>query len=169
VQLLLTIQKIKKLIDGVEDAIAKYSNEEEWLIVGITNQAGVRHGFKTLESCIDEQLKTIKLLPQLFAVYFCPDDGETVHLVGSGKAGISSSSFDRRKPTGAARHLYYPYYSFRKPEIGMLQYATADMLGTTRIPEGSFMVGDRLEDKQCAKNAQIPFVWAHEWRGDTQN
>jgi phosphoglycolate phosphatase-like HAD superfamily hydrolase len=31
-------------------------------------------------------------------------------------------------------------------------------------PTEILMVGDRPEDEQCAKNANIPFMWAHDWR-----
>jgi phosphoglycolate phosphatase-like HAD superfamily hydrolase len=30
--------------------------------------------------------------------------------------------------------------------------------------EDALMVGDRVEDEQCAKNAGINFIWANDWR-----
>lgn len=70
----------QELIPGVENAIARYKG---WEIFGITNQGGVGAGFKTLNDCILEQAETMRLLPWIQSVCFCPDDGKTMYMVKS--------------------------------------------------------------------------------------
>ena len=53
--------------------------------------------------------------------------------------------------------------SWRKPEPGMLQHAI--QLFQVELEETLF-VGDRPEDEQAAKNANVDFMWAYEFFGD---
>ena len=138
----------QELIPGVMEAIARY-DLKEWKVIGITNQGGVGAGFKTLENCILEQRQTMKMLPTMDSVMFCPDNGRTMcYVPRQGEHSVITS---------------YDYGSFRKPGYGMIAFFK-QYSGEPR-PK-SLMVGDRPEDEQCAKNANIPFMWAHEWRGD---
>ena len=63
-------------IKGAKEAVRKYS-ANGWHIYGCTNQAGVAAGYKSLEDCLQEQFNTLKLFPQMEAVFFCPNYGET--------------------------------------------------------------------------------------------
>jgi D-glycero-D-manno-heptose 1,7-bisphosphate phosphatase len=135
----------QELIPGVEDAIARH---EGWQIFGITNQGGVGAGYKTLENCILEQQETLRLLPRpkMFRIYFCPDHGATFW----GVAPESAQEISTNRITS----------NFRKPGTGMIEYV---MLCSPKMEECLF-VGDRTEDQEAAKNANIPFMWAEDWR-----
>lgn len=141
----------QKLIAGSEQACAFYV-ASGWQIVGVTNQAGVASGKKSLQSCIKEQEYTLVLLPDIDAIFFCPD-------------------FEGKKCFGVTRHEVHNYSSlpesgtFRKPGAGMLKLAI-------RIyqAEQALMIGDRKEDKAAAVAAKIKFQHAQNWRqmyGDT--
>ncbi len=142
----------QKLIDGVKEAIAHY---KDWKIIGITNQGGVAAGFKTLENCIQEQIITLDLLPEMSCIYFCPDDGRTCWLVHD-KESHGKIDLD-------GRYAYLRGKNFRKPSPGMIDAAFANRNQNYRKYEFLF-VGDRPEDQQCAANAIIPFMWAEDWR-----
>lgn len=149
----------QELIPGVKDAIARYQG---WTIIGITNQGGVKAGFKTLENCIKEQTKTLLLLPQMRHIHFCPDDGETMYKVSSSGFAMKVTKDSFGGDVG----------NFRKPNTGMIFYALNAFKKIGEMNKDNFhefemiMIGDRPEDQECAKNANIPFMWAHEWRGD---
>ena len=133
------------IIDGVAEAIARYKND--WLIIGITNQAGVINQHKTLDNCIKEQQLTMQLLPQLYKVYACPDWGNTILIIDR----LYCSRFDgklnqRRDITDnqlIPSSLQYNYDSFRKPGIGMVQYF---MNSHSPISKAIF-VGDMESDR----------------------
>lgn len=136
----------QKLIDGATEAIARYPG---WTKIGITNQGGVAAGHKSLGDAIAEQLTTLKLLPQMQKIYFCSDfEGKEGYLV---------------KPTGKVTKVENPKYlgSLRKPNPGMLLLAQDSCLD---LIEEILYVGDRPEDEQAAAVANVPFMWAHEWR-----
>lgn len=140
----------QELIVGVEDAIAKY---QDWKIIGITNQGGVIAGKKSLENCFEEQRQTLKLLPQLQMILFCTDNGDTMFR-------LSQKMFKIHGIPAMTNHSNY-YGNFRKPNPGMAVFGLK-YYGET--PEQVLMVGDRNEDQQCAKNADIPFMWGEDWR-----
>lgn len=137
----------QELIPGVEKAISLY---HDYRIVGVTNQGGVAAGYKTLEDCFEEQKITLDLLPQMLMVFFCTDNGETFYRL---------SKYARecgKDPLLSCRSG--DYGNFRKPNPGMVNF------GKTLYPNSEYlMVGDRPEDKECAKNAEIPFMWANDW------
>jgi D-glycero-D-manno-heptose 1,7-bisphosphate phosphatase len=134
----------QELIPGVEDAIEKYA---DWVVVGVTNQGGVGAGFKSYDDCISEQHKTLSLLPLMERIYFCPDSkGEECWLVTREDNDRLIDSIGR---------------DYRKPGTGMIDRA---LFYLKESPTEILMVGDRPEDEQCAKNANIPFMWAHDWR-----
>ncbi len=135
-------------IPGAVEAINHYF-KDDWLIVGITNQAGVAAGHKSLEACIKEQQYTLKLFPQLEAIYFCPDyEGQLCYRVNRYKY--------------EQRHLWRDDINFRKPGDGMIFRAFIDFYGGH--PDEAWMVGDRPEDEEAATTAEINFMWADIWR-----
>lgn len=134
----------QELIPGVVEAIAKYST---WTVVGVTNQAGVEAHKKTLDDCIKEQMYTMQLLPQIQCINLCT--------TFNGSDGYRCYSYGDviNLPSGR---------NYRKPSAGMLMQFIEDYHS---LPlEEILMVGDRAEDEQCARNAEINFIWAEDWR-----
>ena len=152
----------QKIIDGVEEAIARYKND--WLIMGITNQAGVINQHKTLENCIKEQQLTMRLIPQIYKIYACPDWGDTMLIIDRLYWSIFDGKLkDRRDITDnqlIPSSLQYDYDSFRKPGIGMVQY----FINIHSPISKAIFVGDMESDQQCANKANIEFIWAEDWR-----
>ena len=137
----------QELIPGVKEAIARHHN---WLIIGVTNQGGVKAGFKTFDSCLQEQKNTLSLIPAMVKIFFCTDDGEGFYRLSKyGRAYDEPLFSDRHGDFG----------NFRKPNPGMVNFGKAFYPNTEYM-----MVGDRPEDQNCAKNANIPFMWAEDWR-----
>lgn len=138
--------KDQELIEGVEEAIARYASEG-WSIVGITNQGGVAAGHKSLEDAIAEQAYTLLLLPQIEIILFCPDfEGRQCWKVGGGSSGEVGYAF--------------PFVgTYRKPNPGMLELAQA----LYHNPQEILYVGDRSEDEQAGAAAGVRFMWAEEW------
>jgi D-glycero-D-manno-heptose 1,7-bisphosphate phosphatase len=150
----------QRLIDGVSEAIAHYS---DWTIIGITNQAGVAAGHKSLEDAIAEQQYTLKLCPWLDAIYFCPDfEGNLCFYVNKEERVVAV-----HEHWGKYRHMIG---SFRKPNPGMLILAVErflwNLMPISRKPNKEFVLyaGDREEDQLAAQAAYIPFIWADNWR-----
>ena len=136
-------------IPGAVEAIDHYF-QKEWLIVGVTNQAGVAAGYKSLEDCIREQLYTLKLFPQLEAIYFCPDyDGFSCYFV---------NRHEHKKNYSSQKYISS---RFRKPGAGMIRKAFVDFNAGA---DEAWMIGDRPEDEQAAAAAGINFMWADIWR-----
>lgn len=139
----------QELIPGTKEAIARYHN---WLIIGITNQGGVKAGLKTFDSCLEEQRNTLALIPAMVKIFFCVDDGE----------GFYRLSRYRDRPLFSDRHGAFG--NFRKPNPGMVNFGKA-FYGKAFYPGNEYMmVGDRPEDQQCAANANVPFMWAEDWK-----
>lgn len=125
-----------ELMPGVESIIMRY-REMGWLILGISNQGGIAHGFKTVGQNEREMMTTLKMFkPNPFhIVKFCLHDGK-------GKI----EPYNHRSLS-------------RKPDIGMLVLMETELweLGYIADWDNSLFVGDRPEDEQCAKNAGIKF------------
>ncbi len=140
----------QELIPGVQEAIARY---HDWKIIGITNQGGVLAGKKSLENCFEEQRQTLMLVPQMWMILFCTDNGDTMFRLSQRMLELHGMPiiFNRSKYFG----------NFRKPNPGMINFA---LKYSREKPEQILMVGDRPEDQQCAANANIPFMWAEDWR-----
>lgn len=151
----------QQLITGVKETLAFYKTEG-WTIVGITNQGGVLKGYKTIDNCITEQLHTLKIALYIEAIYFCPDEGDNVFCCEF----LSSPNLIRPQTianvTSHSRSREDKYDSFRKPSIGMIQLAKNNF--SSELIEDILFVGDRPEDQLAAQNADIPFLWANEWR-----
>jgi D-glycero-D-manno-heptose 1,7-bisphosphate phosphatase len=138
-------------IDGADRALANFA-QQGYKIAGITNQAGVDAGHKTLADCLKEQMHTLELLPQIERIYLCPDF-----------KGASLWEVDRFKKAHLSEFSQYFDLkgTFRKPKPGML-------LAAIRLyePELTLYVGDREEDEQAAVAAEMDFRWAWDWRAE---
>ena len=134
----------QEIIPGVHEAIARY---QDWTIVGVTNQGGVESHKKTLEDCIKEQVYTMELLTRMQCVNFC-----TTFNGSDGYRCYSNGSIINL-PSGR---------NYRKPSSGMIMQFIEDYHSLPLIE--ILMVGDMTEDQECAKNANIPFLWAEDWR-----
>ncbi|MBD1845713.1 HAD-IIIA family hydrolase [Cyanobacteria bacterium FACHB-63] len=134
----------QQVIVGADAALRAY--QDNWIIVGITNQGGVAAGHKTMRECIEEQQYTLKLVPQLKEIYFCPD-------------------FEGRKCFRVTRHNVHNhsqtrwFRQYRKPHPGMLKLA---MVRHNHLPEDCLYVGDRAEDEEAARRAGVAFEWAED-------
>ena len=137
--------KDQQIIAGADVKLRAYT--DGWIIVGITNQGGVAAGYKSIQTCIEEQQYTLELLPQLREIYFCPD-------------------FEGRKCFRVTRHNIHNHSKtkwsgqYRKPRSGMLNLA---MVRHKHIPSSTWYVGDRPEDEAAARRARVQFQWAEDW------
>jgi D-glycero-D-manno-heptose 1,7-bisphosphate phosphatase len=144
----------QELLPGVAEAIARYA-VDGWQMAIVSNQGGVEAGHKTLESAIVEmQYCLFSLLCDVcktpINAYFCPDKGSSCYMVEFG---------------GAKRvdHLF-PGQNFRKPGIGMIWLATYRVNKLFPEQVRALFVSDRPEDEGAAKAANVPFMWAKDWR-----
>lgn len=134
-----------EIIPGMKERILHYQSLG-YLVMGVTNQGGVAHSLKPYKQISEENHATAILLgfpdDVIFeAIYYCPYHEKGNH------------------PDFAFRSLH------RKPYIGMLCQIESDLINAEIIPDwdNSLFVGDRPEDEQCAKTADIPFMWAHDF------
>jgi D-glycero-D-manno-heptose 1,7-bisphosphate phosphatase len=136
------------VLTGVENALAHYS-KEGYLVVGISNEAGVGAGHKKLEAAFEEKQYTCLFLPPLKAIYFCPDFAGQVLCRADRDTAIEAKVESGK------------YSSFRKPGTGIIEYCLA-------LYEGDvgqcWMVGDRPEYEQVAEVRRINFIAADVWR-----
>lgn len=142
-------EPIEGAIESLESAY-----QQGWTIVGITNQAGVAAGHKSLKSAIEEQLKALEIFPRLFCIYFCPDFK-------------GQECFRVRKCSCVQIDELWPdlFLQFRKPNPGMI---FAALRAFASSPTDILMVGDRKEDEFAALNAGIRFLDASEFRSQYQ-
>ena len=127
-----------ELMPGIEDLIYAF-REKGYMIVGITNQAGVAHGHKTPDDVMNEIHHMFSLFKQ-------------------NPFNIIKACFHDGKGTVAP----YNYRSLhRKPDIGMLAMAEFDAFEAGYIIDwdNSLFVGDRKEDQACANNANVEFMY----------
>jgi D-glycero-D-manno-heptose 1,7-bisphosphate phosphatase len=147
----------QEIIFGVAQAIARYPNH---YVIGITNQGGVAAGKKSLDSAIAEQKYTMQLLPQLLEIYLCPDfDGNQCYKLVSVETNIRCAAVNFQEQESFLRCLG----QCRKPNPGMVEIAIAEISLKVNRKDCLF-VGDRSEDQSCALAANIPFMWATDWR-----
>jgi D-glycero-D-manno-heptose 1,7-bisphosphate phosphatase len=142
----------QELLPGVKEAFDHYK-PRNWKIIIISNQGGVAAGHKTFTDAINEMRFCMELLPDIQECYFCPDyDGESCYRVWNDDfINYNSESF----PVWELEIQK----QFRKPSPGMLKLA-AHIEAANKI----WYVGDRDEDEQAAKAANINFIWADIWR-----
>lgn len=125
-----------ELMPGIEKLIWMY-RDMGYLIFGISNQGGVAHSYKLpleIENELDRTLALFKQNPfHVVKMCYHMEDGNT--------------------------HPYCYRSMLRKPNIGMLALAEAECFkgGYVVDWDNSLFVGDRPEDEECAKNANIKF------------
>ncbi len=138
-----TIEDIA-LFDGVEERLWEY-RQKGYLLLGITNQAGVAYGYRTLQQVQAEIEATLNLF-----------QNNPFHHV----------QMSVLHPQGSLSPFNHSTL-LRKPEIGMLAVCEAEMFKQRMIVdwENSLFVGDRPEDQECAQRASIEFVWADQFFG----
>jgi D-glycero-D-manno-heptose 1,7-bisphosphate phosphatase len=115
-------------------------------IVGVSNQGGIALGHVTIEQCAAAMLRTHQLAEQLFdKIAWC-----------------------QHHP--AAERPEMARCWCRKPAPGLLLEAAYDLAAQHRRageiypPHMALMVGDRDEDHECARRANVDFLWAAQWR-----
>lgn len=120
-----------EFIDGVPEAI-KLLNDAGYLVIVVTNQAGIGRGYYTEEDMnilhryIDKQLK--KYGAHIDAYYYCPHHPEY---------GIGE---------------YKKECDCRKPRSGMLEKAIKDF---NIDINNSYIIGDKIWDMQAGRNIGI--------------
>ncbi len=128
--------------DDVEDKLWEYRNKG-YLIFGISNQGGVAFGFRTRELDLAILAETINKFDDnpFYVVKTC-----------------------YHHPEGDVEP-YCHRSMFRKPYTGMLAFCeiTAWSNGVIVDWDNSMFVGDKPEDRECAKKADIDFVPANEF------
>ncbi|MBW4675910.1 MAG: HAD-IIIA family hydrolase [Desmonostoc geniculatum HA4340-LM1] len=145
-----------KVMEGADKAVAHF-HRQGWTVIGISNQGGCSaidpetgKPRKSIEDAIAEMQFTMKLLPEIISIYFCPDfEGCECWRV----LQLSASEIGKEKPQFIG--------TYRKPSPGMILHN----LESIEVEE-CWMVGDRPEDEQCAVNAGagINFCPANVWR-----
>lgn len=120
-----------------EDKINNYK-DVGYLIIGISNQGGVSHGFK-LPIEIEHEMET------------------TLNLFSKNPFHIVKMCYHME---GGKIHPYKYRSMLRKPNIGMLAIAEMEAFEAGYVIDwdNSIFVGDRPEDEECAKNAAIKFI-----------
>lgn len=126
-------------------ALMRKAKAEGYRIVGISNQGGIALGHMTLETCAETMMRTHLLCDSLFdRIAFC-----------------------RHHPSAKEPEMAICWC--RKPRIGMIVetvLALAKQHNEYYPPAFGIFVGDRDEDRQCAKNAGLRFKWAADWRAE---
>lgn len=131
-----------RLFDDAEPTLWDY-RDKGWLVFGVSNQAGVAHGFK---SAAENDLE----IEAMFALF----KRNPFHIVkccyhdGKGKV----APYNHRS-------------LLRKPDYGMLALCEVEAFQAGYIVdwENSLMVGDRPEDEQMAQSAGIKFEWEYQF------
>ena len=138
----------QEIIPGADKAIAHFKNQD-WMLIGVTNQGGVAAGHKSIQDAIQEQKITLEIAG-LELIYFSPTyDGLECYK-------ITNQAIEVIK-----QYSVQEFGSFRKPGPGMLNLPLK-FLGVQ--PQDCWMVGDRVEDEQAAAAAGVSFCPADVWR-----
>lgn len=124
--------------------LMKRAKEDGWRIVAISNQGGIALGHMTMDECADTMMQTYVLCDGLF----------------------DKMTWCRHHPEAADPEMAVCWC--RKPLAGMVietALALSELYPDEYYPPHlGLFVGDRPEDKACAQNASLPFVWASDWR-----
>lgn len=153
-----TINRNKKgrpFIDKLEDIeiipgtteILSFFKDQNFLIVGCSNQGGVAFGYKTIDDVQEEMRLTNEMCDNLFDhIFYCPFHEDGLQLVEDEPINETTK--------WSMRSL------LRKPDIGMLIMVEASFYGNgvTIDWNSSIFLGDMWEDQECAKRAKIFFV-----------
>ena len=156
----------QRIMAGVHEAIAHHK-AQGYTIIGVTNQGGcdtinrnTGKPLKSLEDAIAEQQYTLSLIPEMKAIYFCPDMTGQICWVVDKKMIFKVSDLDTRISDSENRILTGNRI-YRKPGAGMIYRAANDFeIDLSR----SWMIGDRDEDEKAAIAAGVNFFWADVWR-----
>ena len=133
-----------KIYPGVGKAISLL-NKKNYLVIIITNQSGIGRGLikikelKNLHNYLKK--KILKYGGKIDDIFYCPFHPE----FGKGKYKKKSND--------------------RKPGDGMIKKAIKKWKINTKT---SFMIGDKISDKQAAKKAKIKFFYKKEKNLNTQ-
>lgn len=152
----------QKIIHPAQLAIQQ-AYQAGWDIKICSNQGGVAAGHKSLEKCFQEMHYCLELFPEISEAYFCPDFEGEICWYCWGECSEDFRIERKRSDSG-----WYPgtsiseFPSFRKPGAGML--LAAANLDYDHI----LYVGDRPEDQGAAQAANMRFMWAEEWRFNSQ-
>lgn len=115
-----------------------------WRIVGVSNQGGIALGILSFEDAASAVMETQRQARNMFD-----------------KIIICQHHPDAKDPE-------YARCFCRKPKIGMLVLAQNYLNETFRDecypPHLALLVGDREEDRECAKNGGVDFLLAKDWR-----
>lgn len=138
-----------EVFPGVVDLLKAYK-AKGWRIVVVSNQGGVAMG-KLAESTVNRIMaESVRLCANLLdRIIWCPH-------------------FPKAEGKTEEDTLELSVCWCRKPRVGMVM-ATVASLGDQYPnefyrPYASLFVGDREEDRLCAENANIKFMWASDWR-----
>lgn len=141
-----------KIISGADKAIAKF-HADGWFIVGVSNQAGIAKGYKTLNDTVAEMIHTLVLFPQITLIQFCPDfEGNKCY--AASHAGCCDLGVQCLDLIG----------TYRKPGSGMLHLTKRALEARTNKVTDMVMVGDRPEDEAAATGIGAKFYDAATWR-----
>lgn len=132
------------LLPNVEEKIWE-ARRAGYLIFGVSNQGGVAFGIKTFLDIEAELSATLALFQK-----------NPFHVVKQ----------CYHHPDGKI-HPYKYRSLLRKPDIGMLALCEVDAYDNGFVVDWprSLFVGDRPEDKECAKRAGVGFRWAWDFFG----
>jgi D-glycero-D-manno-heptose 1,7-bisphosphate phosphatase len=113
-------------------------------IIAVSNQGGIALGHLTVDACAEAMQQTHVLTGCLFdKVSWCSHHPDATH------------------PEMARCWC-------RKPSPGLIVKSALDLAarypGEIYPPYMGLMVGDRLEDQECARLAGLDFQWADDWR-----
>jgi len=144
--------EIKRFVNSAEDVELfrlmperLYSYKQKgWRIVGVSNQGGIALGIVTYDNVASAMSETQKQARGMFdKIIFCQHHPD-------------------------AKNPEYSRCFCRKPRIGMLvlaqSYLNYEHPDECYPPHLALMVGDREEDRLCAENGGVDFMWAKDWR-----
>lgn len=131
-----------EVFEDVPDILQKYK-EAGWRIVGVSNQGGIALGYMSMKVCEQTMLETNRQCHGVF----------------------DRISWCRHHPSAKDPEMARCWC--RKPSIGQITSVCDSMgyqFGELYPPHLALVVGDMESDRQLAKNANIDFMFADEWR-----
>lgn len=137
-----------ELYDGIIEKIWKYRNNG-YVPVGLTNQGGVAHGYKTKHDVKKEVERMEEICYErdqswpFFAVH------AALAMKDSQVSRFSRYSLDRKPRYGGLAVLAHKVEKEHQIYVDWSE---------------SIMTGDSEEDMQCAHDAGIRFIWAEKFR-----
>ena len=131
-----------QVFEGVPELLHAYKSIG-WRIIGISNQGGIALGHMDMQTCQAAMMETQRQ---------------------------SGGAFDKiawciHHPEAAESEMAVCWC--RKPRIGLIiesAYELAGQMDEIYPPHLGLFVGDLDSDKETADNANLPFMWAADWR-----